>query len=133
MEIRGQYISNVWFCDAKNRDRDWMGTLERLDDGSWHFEYRFRYYDPETPEPFASKDRKSWSSFTIKGTTPEEEVLRVVNELTTVIQAELGGELHSLPVRTSDTEQVILLLSTQAWCHMKKLTPEEFEAEHGKR
>lgn len=71
------YVLGMWLCPSFANDMDWMG-LAYLRDGELRLDYRFRYYDPASVDPFDGKDDKSW--FTIGfGNADEQDVFRAVD------------------------------------------------------
>jgi hypothetical protein len=72
------YVLGMWFCPSVAEDMDWLGIAYRRDD-RFVLDYRFRYYDPTSVDPFDGKDTKSWFTIRFDEGTDEDEVFRAVN------------------------------------------------------
>lgn len=123
IEIKpGRYFSQWWFLCADGTPMDVLGALFR-DEGEsdWQLIYRFRYYDASSVEPFDDKDEKRWYHMRVKD-RDETDALKSANSVFGLL-VHAGLNMHILPTRTDDPEEVIKALEREKWFH-KKLVDE---------
>jgi hypothetical protein len=90
----------VWFIVTIPGEQDVMAQLSRTDEpGVFRMEWRFRYYSPESENPFDGKDRKVWQAAGMHGTEQEalESARHVWTHLATKItDAKERGDFYEL-------------------------------------
>ena len=100
-----RYFSRIWFIEGEGSD--WLGGLWRdLPDGDWNLTYRWRYDNPEVDDPTGTEDEKNEYHIVYPATFTEEEVLRAVKDGIAVAAKSLQGNMHTLIVCSSNTEEV---------------------------
>lgn len=117
-----QWYQGMWRAEIKGGD---FLAFMWLEDSSWHFRYRLRYYaDNKT---WGSDDRKTAHGFTGKDEPgAKEKMFAAVQELLNVMVT--IGELRQLeyfPCCGTEVEMMNILEKIQDGIHIKKLTEEE--------
>ena len=134
------FFYGIWFLPIPDMKTgkivsDFMGNLFHEEDGPWVFEYRFRYYSPESTDPMDDKDRKSW--YTVQGESFDAETLQkliTAAKLVTdamVAKIEEAGHTSEFDFVKmdcwNDDPKFFFELGSRPWAHVKKLTKEEVE------
>lgn len=122
-----KHIYGVWFVPSADDTKDWMGTLTR-DEGKWWFEYRFRYYNPNSTSPHDGKDEKSWYKWASKTDSDEDRdnMIEAVKSIVSLTEKEFG-EKHDLVLLDCayNDPKVLFELGSRPWTHFKVLSEEE--------
>lgn len=116
----------IWFLSAP--DQDFMGTLYRDPDSEkdvYTFEYRLRFYNPTSTNPFDGKDEKIWYKMYLRGASSQEVVNKIATPLAEVAQS-YGEPLNYLYV-DGDNMKAMQLLAQQPWAHLKVANIAEYE------
>lgn len=109
-------VSRIWLAYGE-QEKDFMACTFQKEDGLWHASYRFRYYNPESENPFDGKDRKStWS---IKATTDRAKLDRAMMLMVqAMVRTGHFDKYHELHIN-GDAEKALDVLLAQPWCHSK--------------
>jgi hypothetical protein len=94
----------IWFVPIKpnamsSGEGDWLGSLRKEDD---HYEMKFRYrwYDPAQPDPWAGGDRKTWYNVRLNHTNPDDAIMSARLMVKVVLDAQSYGGVTDLPEST---------------------------------
>ncbi len=112
----GRYFAALWFVNAADKSCDWLAALWKDKGGDWEAVYRFRYYRDD--KAHGSEDQKSWYAVNIPGDAPEGAAMRGLNVIAGMVAKEYGGEIHKVPLRSSDPMKCIEALKREPWFHM---------------
>lgn len=110
-------IISAWFVDGENKN--WMATLYERG-GKICLEYRFRYYNPESKDPFDGKDRKSGYVGEFKGKSVD--AVAAVQKLA----ESLAADFHSTAERVDingDIHKFMEKLAGLPWAHFMRVEP----------
>lgn len=123
IEIKpARYFSQFWFVGGSKSGVDFLAALWR-DEGSveWHLQYRFRYYNPESKDPFDNKDRKSWFNMAFK--SEEEKAISAGEMIATMTHMKYGGLFDRIPIKSSDPKTVAVMFERAPWAFMREEPP----------
>jgi hypothetical protein len=116
--IPGRYFVGIWYLHKA--DEDWMcGLFRDGDSGEWEIRYRFRYYNPESENPWDGKDRKSQVNAKCSASESEQDMIRKVDSMARLIAAAKKYEYDYLPLQTDSAEVIFEKLKTRPWAHIK--------------
>ena len=100
---------------------DWMATLQRLEDGQLYFEYRHRYYHPDSGHPndyAANKDVKHWKFGLFEEGTSEGDVKAKLRYLFNVMPMIMPGVADADEVEVKDGD-LGAALADKDWAHVQ--------------
>jgi hypothetical protein len=108
---------------------DWMGCLRKecadpADAGvPWKLAYRFRYYNPEHPGPFAGKDRRSVYRTESPGNTNPATLAGAIQAVAALVAERNQSRLEVIDCQGSG-EKLLALMQSGAyeWMHVQKHT-----------
>lgn len=110
-------IVGVWFLST-TAEQDWMAALSEVAPGKYELNYRFRYYDPESKDPWDGKDRKNWYKGTIESSREEAiDGIRKVGTAMVVFGA--VGELYEV-LNDNGFEKFLEEFQAQPWVFARK-------------
>ncbi len=105
--------------DHPEMGKDWMAAVWR-DEGEeeWTLAYRFRYYSPDSKDPFDGKDEKKW--VTAKGAVSEEKAKSSIDEAMDFLKSQ-GNLVASpfVPLYSDDPKFCMDQMMKQPWCHSR--------------
>ena len=117
---KADYFHGIWFVPL-TPDSDWMGCLKR-NEGRWVFEYRFRYYSPESKNPHDDKDEKNWFVLRTKDDSPEllEKMLEMINKIILSFSEHTGHSADFVDLQCqADDPKIFFELGSRPWAHCK--------------
>ena len=113
----------VWFVQT-TETQDWMAGITEIEpDKKYEINYRFRYYNPESEDPWDGKDKKNWYKGTASCTREYAiQSMRVMVQGMKMMGA-IGepGEV----VNNGDYNDFMERFVAQPWVHAKKMEPGE--------
>lgn len=113
------YVIGIWFVAGD--EKDWMLTASRRNDdppGRFSIEYRFRYYSPDSVDPFDGADDKSWYSGTIDA--PEWKVEEAQDIVARMIRDNWGARRYYKIVVRGDGLKAYRKLIKAPWAHLQR-------------
>lgn len=122
-------IVGVWFLSTAV-DQDWMAAITEIELGKvYELNYRFRYYHPESQNPWDEMDRKSWYKGVIQG--PREFAIEGVRQVgKSMVNLGSVGELYEV-LNNGDYAKFLEEFQAQPWVFSRQETgvedDEEFE------
>lgn len=122
-----KYMLGFWFVAWE--DKDWMLQICCGADGTWEGEYRFRYYDEKSENPFDQKDRKSFYKLSIPGSEPADNVISVARGMRDVIAKSSVDILNKPPIEVDELLIAArgnvaidkMIAAAKPWMHIKKV------------
>lgn len=125
------YVEAVWYVACAGFDV--MGNVYRdAPDQPWRAYYRFRYYNPESKDPFDQKDRKSSYSAVAPDGSDEsrQRVLEAFDFLFGMMATQMGTQVQKVIVR-GGFDAFQREMSKQPWAHIKMVpVPTSSDAVH---
>jgi len=111
------YVVGMWWASDPVTNNNWLCCVQRSKTNPKCFEghYRFRYHEDD--KIFDSKDRKSWVSFVSKEDEKEEEVIKSINILQSVVALKFP-EIDFIP-GGGCIKKFFEIAKTKPWMHMK--------------
>lgn len=115
------YIEAVWYVAGEGFDV--LGNVYQDAPGqAWRAYYRFRYYNPESVNPFDQKDRKSsYSATAVDGSSESRDKLSAAFDFVFGCMAESMKSVVQKVVIRGDSEAFQREMSKRAWAHIKKV------------
>jgi hypothetical protein len=113
----------VWFLVTTEK-QDWLATLSEVEpNAKYELTYRFRYYSPESVDPWDGKDRKSWYSGVVNGT--REAAITGLREVGNALV--LFGAIGHLDevLNEGDFEDFIRRFRARPWVFSREEEPDD--------
>jgi len=116
------YVLGIWFVSHDPR----QPVHERSDvllaawrdhpEDDWILRYRIRHH--RSTDVWESQDEKRWYDARVAASTPEEELLALIEDMMSQFSGLVEQPVASVIVQGTG-RQAITLMAQQPWCHMR--------------
>jgi hypothetical protein len=118
--IIDEHLVGIWFCVVSEASDFMAGLREITPDAEYQLDYRFRYYSPESTDPWDGKDEKHWFGGRLK--TNRNDALAGMRKVTKALLEAVGssGELWEA-VNDGDFDKFMAAFMVAPWAHFKEM------------
>lgn len=118
MEISENTVG-LWWMKLGN-DGDWMAHLYK-EESRFVLQYRFRYYNPDVPDPFSNKDKKRWFKIATRGHITLDDALEQTRELIKDFERRCGEKCDEILMENGNVEDFMKRLQRKEYVHIKNV------------
>jgi hypothetical protein len=114
------WLYGMWFV-GDGYSEDWHAMLGKRD-GKIQIEYRFRYYSPESKDPYDDKDRKAWYAFSATDDSDAslQAMLDTIKTFFPGMMFHYQSPIDFVDLQCSaDDPKILFELGSRPWAHVK--------------